>query len=68
MYQSLKICVSWPAEEQKYSLASYRVVEDDGELWATWFVSNSWKQAVSGFYETDTYEDFHIVIMKFYLK
>lgn len=57
--------MSWPAEEPKYSPASYAVVEDDGELWATWFVTSSWKQAVSGFCKTDMYEDFHIVIMKF---
>lgn len=66
--QSVKIYMLWPAEEPKYSPASYAVVASDGELWATWFFSSSWKQAVSGFCKTDMYEDFHIVIMTFYLR
>lgn len=67
-YQSVKICMLWPAEEPKYSPASHTVVESDGEVWATWLFSGSWKRAVSGFCKTDMYEDFYIVMMKFYLK
>lgn len=50
MYQSVKICMSRPAEETIYLPASSTVVEDDGELWAPWFVPENSKWVLQDWY------------------
>lgn len=60
--------VKFAAEELKHSPVPYTVMEDSGELWATWFINSLWKKAVNGFCKTDMYDDFHLVVIKFYFK